>query len=130
MGEGGDSHINLQACPNQGSLTEGTVDLLVLTSLNQLLFTLIIVFTFVTKQAIIIKRLTVLSLPVQLVFPGPNLSLIQWLFSCSFEVAGLDLANIFRENLFSLLLKIDQFPLAKIFSFILKWSSLQKGELN
>jgi hypothetical protein len=47
-----------------------TVDLLVLTSLDQLLFMLEILFAFVTKQAILIRRSTVLSLLVQLVFPG------------------------------------------------------------
>ncbi len=46
-----------------------TVDLLVLTSLDQLLFILKILFTFLTKQAISMRRLTVLSRPPQLVFP-------------------------------------------------------------
>ncbi len=47
-----------------------TVDLLVLTSLDQLLFTLKILFTFLTKQATIMRKSTVLSLSPQLVFPG------------------------------------------------------------
>ncbi len=59
---------------DQGTLNEGgrisTIDLLVLTSLDQLLFKLKVFFFFLTKQASLIKRSTVLSLPLQLVFPG------------------------------------------------------------
>jgi hypothetical protein len=57
---------------NQGSLTEmiSTVDLLALISLDQLLFILKILFTYVTQQATLMRRSTVLSLPLQLVFPG------------------------------------------------------------
>jgi hypothetical protein len=47
-----------------------TVDLLVLTSLYQLLFILKILFSYVTKQAALMRRSTVLSLPFQLAFPG------------------------------------------------------------
>jgi hypothetical protein len=59
----------------QGSLTEGegsvsTVNLLVLTSLDQLLFILKLLFTSFTKQATLMRGATVLSLPLQLVFPG------------------------------------------------------------
>jgi hypothetical protein len=46
-----------------------TVNLLVLTSLDQLIFKLKILFTFVTKQVTLMRRSTVLSLPLQLVFP-------------------------------------------------------------
>jgi hypothetical protein len=46
------------------------VDLLALTSLDQLLFTLKILFFFITKQATLTRRSMVLSLPVKLVFPG------------------------------------------------------------
>jgi len=46
-----------------------TVNLLVLTSLDQLIFKLKILFTFFTKQATLMRRSTVLSLPLQLVFP-------------------------------------------------------------
>jgi hypothetical protein len=57
----------------QGSLTEGgrlsTVDFLVLTSLDQLIFKLKIIFSFFAKQATLMRRSTVLSLPRQLVFP-------------------------------------------------------------
>ncbi len=47
-----------------------TVDLIVLTSLDQLLFKLKILWTFFTKQANIMRRSTVSSLPPHLVFPG------------------------------------------------------------
>jgi len=46
-----------------------TVDLLVLTSFEQLIFIVKILFSFFTKQATLMKRSTVLSLPPQLVFP-------------------------------------------------------------
>ncbi len=46
-----------------------TVDLLVLTSLNQLLFKSKIFFKFLTKQAVVMKRSTVLTLSPQFVFP-------------------------------------------------------------
>ncbi len=46
------------------------VDLLVLTSLDQLLFILKILFRYTTKEVALIRRLDVLSLPLQLVFPG------------------------------------------------------------
>jgi hypothetical protein len=45
------------------------MDPLALTYLDQLLFLLKILFTFLTKQATLMRRLTVLSLPPQLVFP-------------------------------------------------------------
>ncbi len=47
-----------------------TVDLLVLTSLHQLLLILKILFTFFTRQRNLMRRLMVLSLPPQLVFLG------------------------------------------------------------
>ncbi len=47
-----------------------TVDLLVLTSYNELRFVLKTLLTFFTKQAILMMRLIVLSLPPQLVLPG------------------------------------------------------------
>ncbi len=46
-----------------------TVDLLVLTSSDQLTFMLKILFTCAAKQATLMRRSTVLSLPLQLVFP-------------------------------------------------------------
>ncbi len=46
-----------------------TVDLLVLTSSYSALFKLKILFTFVSKQATLKRRSTVMSLPPQLVFP-------------------------------------------------------------
>ncbi len=47
-----------------------TVDLLVLTSSNQLLLILKLLFTFFTKDATLMRRSTVLSLNPQLIFPG------------------------------------------------------------
>ncbi len=54
----------------QGILTEGegrfsTVDLLVLTRSDQLLFIVKLYFFFITKQPVLLWRLTVLSLPLQ-----------------------------------------------------------------
>jgi hypothetical protein len=46
-----------------------TVDLLVLTSLDQLLLILPILFSFFTNKATLMRRSTVLSLPLRLVFP-------------------------------------------------------------
>ncbi len=71
-----------------GALAErerfSTVDLLVLTSLDQLLLTLAKLFSFLTKQATLMRRSTVLSAPLQLVFPGnePH-SLVKTVFSQS-----------------------------------------------
>jgi hypothetical protein len=65
-------HINDDGF-SQGSLLRerlSTVDLLVLTSLDQLLFILQILFTLVTQQTILMRRSTVQSLPSRLVFPG------------------------------------------------------------
>jgi hypothetical protein len=45
----------------------------VLTSLDQLIFKLKILLTLVTKQATLTRRSTVLSLPLQLVFPADTL---------------------------------------------------------
>jgi hypothetical protein len=47
-----------------------TVDLLVLTSLDRLLFILKILLNSFTKQATLMRRSTVLSIPRYLVFPG------------------------------------------------------------
>jgi len=51
------------------SVFPGTVDLHILASLDQLIFVLKVLFTFFTKQATLMRRSTVLSLPPQLVFP-------------------------------------------------------------
>jgi hypothetical protein len=50
-----------------------TVDLLVLTNLDQLLFIIKILFKCFIKQAALLRRLTVLSLPLQLVFPATSI---------------------------------------------------------
>ncbi len=47
-----------------------TVDLLVLTSLNKLLLIMKILFMRFTKKTTLIRRSTVLGLPLQLAFPG------------------------------------------------------------
>jgi hypothetical protein len=48
----------------------GTIDLLVPTSLDQLLFILQTLLTFLQKRATFMRRSTVLCLPLQLVFPA------------------------------------------------------------
>jgi hypothetical protein len=59
--------------PNRtGRQRLSTVDLLVLTSLVQLLFKLTALFTFFTKPATLMRRSIVLSLPLQLAFPGTS----------------------------------------------------------
>jgi hypothetical protein len=60
----------------QGSLTEGEGPVL-FTSYNLLVntFTLQTQFTSFAKQATLIRRLTVLSCPLQLVFPGKYIDL-------------------------------------------------------
>jgi hypothetical protein len=59
----------------KGTLTKeegrlSTADILILTSLEQLLLTFQTLFTLFTKQATLMRRSTVLSLPLQVVFPG------------------------------------------------------------
>ncbi len=49
------------------------------TILDQLLFTLKLLFIFATKQATLMRRSTVLSLPLRLVFPGV-------IYMCAFEI--------------------------------------------
>ncbi len=46
------------------------VDLLILTSLDQLAFITANIIYYFPKQATLMRRLTVLSLPIHLVFPG------------------------------------------------------------
>jgi hypothetical protein len=62
----------LSSTQRQGSHTEGgrlsAFDLLVLPSLDQLIFKFKILFSFFTKQATL-ERSAVLNLPPQLVFP-------------------------------------------------------------
>ncbi len=54
----------------QGTLSEGEDSVqLTPTSLDQLIFTLKILFTFFTKQATLMRRSTVMNLPLWLVFP-------------------------------------------------------------
>ncbi len=71
-----------------------TVDLLLLTSLDKLLFTLKILFTLFKKQAILIRRSTVLSLPPpQLVFPDETQIKTESLISVVTEVLILLLSS-------------------------------------
>jgi hypothetical protein len=58
--------------PNQGTLTEGedSARLISLFSLDQLIFIFKIVVIFDAKQATLTRRSTVLSFPLQIVFPG------------------------------------------------------------
>jgi hypothetical protein len=51
------------------------VDLLVLTILDQLLSILKILFTFVAEQATLMRRSTVLSFSLQLVFPESSMGI-------------------------------------------------------
>jgi hypothetical protein len=78
-----------------------TFDLLVLTSLDQLIFKLkILFFLFFTKQATLMRRSTVLSLPPHLVFPGKaNFTPITWPNSgrC-FAVVGVCLHDAWAKN--------------------------------
>jgi len=60
-----------------------TVDLLVLTSLDELFLVLQALFTFLTKQASLTRRSMVPSLPLLLVFPV-----------LAFALPALSLANI------------------------------------
>ncbi len=60
-----------------------TVDLLVLTSLDKLLVKLKILFTFLTKDATLMRRSTVLILPPQLVFPAVGI-IGSWSLNCLF----------------------------------------------
>jgi hypothetical protein len=67
-----------------------TVDLLVLTSLDQVIFIFKILFTYVTKQTTLLRRSIVQSpLPLQLVFPGLVFLQPYWLQSnlqfCNFS---------------------------------------------
>ncbi len=50
----------------------GMVDFLVLTSLDQLMFKIKILFTFVIKQATLMRTSTILRILLQLVYPGGN----------------------------------------------------------
>ncbi len=52
-----------------------TIDLLVLTSLFQLLLILKLLFTFLQKQGTLMRSPTVLSLPVQLVFLATTITM-------------------------------------------------------
>ncbi len=63
-----DRKLKLQPGKSHWGGRLSTVDLLVLTILDQLIFKLKVFFSFLTKQATLRRRSTVLSLPPQLVF--------------------------------------------------------------
>jgi hypothetical protein len=63
-----ESSVQMTSLHYQGKLS--TNDLLALTSLNQLLFKMKLLYISVKKQATLARRPTVLSLPLQLVFPA------------------------------------------------------------
>ncbi len=72
-----------------------TVDLPVLTSLDQLLFVLKSLFTNFTKQAPLMRKSIVLSLSLQLLFPAPTLNPfthLVWGNAC--DVAGSEKNNV------------------------------------
>jgi hypothetical protein len=72
-GGGGEKMVNSQKYALPGNFYRwgraSTVYLLELTSLDQLVFILKVLFFLFDKQATLIRRSTVLSLPLQLVFP-------------------------------------------------------------
>jgi hypothetical protein len=84
-----------------------TVDLLVLTSLDQLLFLLKILFTLFTKQATLMRRSTVPSLPFQLGFPGlskviqPSKSIKTWHWQINPAVFTLSLSYVLLIFIYS-----------------------------
>ncbi len=110
----------------QGSLTErgrlSTVDLRVQTSLDQHIF-LKILFIFVTKQANLIRRSFVLSLPLQLVF------LVEGIIKTSYAYPGkaywrgkpstVDLLEL--TSLGQLILKLKT-----LFTFVTKQANLMR----
>jgi hypothetical protein len=63
-----------------------TVDLLVLTSSDQLLLILKMYFSFFTKQPILIRRSTVLNLPDQIGVPAPSNLLTLGLTACTIKL--------------------------------------------
>ncbi len=70
FGHGMITHTKLFAGKSYWRGRLSTVDLLLLTSLGQLLFTLKIFFTSFTKQVTLTRSSTVLNLPFELVFPA------------------------------------------------------------
>ncbi len=53
-----------------------TIDLLVPTSLEQLLFVIKILFTSFTRHGVLMRRSVVQTLPLQLVFPDISMNLV------------------------------------------------------
>ncbi len=85
-----------------------TLDLLVLTSLDQFLFQLKIWITFLTKQATLVSRSTALSLPLQLVFPDLSIhkhSVHTWWYEDKIESLINKWLNFERNAVFSIRVK-------------------------
>jgi hypothetical protein len=93
-----------------------TVDLLVLTSLDQVIFILKILFTCSTKQPTLIRRSTGLSFPLQLVFPGYNNTKVKDI--CRHWYIGIMLgaySKIFLTYVLTKLLKTIRYKFCQIF---------------
>ncbi len=135
----------LSPTPAQGILAEriSTVDLLVLTGSDQLLFVLRVSFYFLTKQPILTRRSTKLSLPLQLALgcrQVPNR--VQYLYqmyrvNSASSAAGFWLLSVNRGDaihqqtaLHLLTRETDHFIIVHYFLIALKWSTLQKEREN
>jgi hypothetical protein len=121
-----------------------TVGLHVLTSLDQLIFTMKILCTFWAKQATLMRRSTVPSLPVQLVFPGESFILkslatacfLQCHFKCrhfrllTWEITSFPVTQTVNNDIYgyldcdswhfrSLTLEMMSFPATYSFSYVI-----------
>jgi hypothetical protein len=91
-----------------------TVDhLVVLRSLDQLLFILKILFNFLTKQATLMRSYIVLSLPAQLAFPGLSIHILS---KSNFKIWREEKQAPFKVRLHGRL-KQSNFAIACVFSF-------------
>ncbi len=117
-----------------------TVDLLVLTSLYQLVFILKILFTFVTKQTSLMRRSTVLSFPLQLGFSGlwvhAYLSVTMTLSIMTFSITALSrtvknltpsILGLYTECLYTECHDILLFCWVPLFRMSLCWMSWHHG---
>ncbi len=84
--------------------TLSTVDLLALTSLDQLIFILIMSYTFITKQATIMSRLTILSFPVKLAFPADRTGMMVRTLGLHFKLSPFETSGSIHNTSFSSLL--------------------------
>jgi len=88
-----------------------TVDLLIQTSLDQLLFILKILFTFFTKQSTLMRRSTVLSLPPQVKFPGKwrHWHYFNYIFCINYDQSYLPPSSLMPRRD-----KLERLPFARI----------------